>query len=76
MERSKKVKKLIRTKKKQPKMLPDDLRDLRKAAVKFFPHIRPVLYDISIETLLYHLPNKKTERLFRKKLITNDGIKT
>jgi hypothetical protein len=45
----------------------EDLRQLRKEASTFFPHIVPVLYNIPLSTLLYHLPPGR-EAFFKKKL--------
>jgi hypothetical protein len=62
MERSKK-RKLVRTKRKS--LSPAILQELKMEALKFHPHLKPVINAISLDTLLYHLPEDK-ERFYRQ----------
>jgi hypothetical protein len=46
------------------------LKKLKKEAVKYMPHIHPVVHTLSIRTLLYHLPDDKV-KAFKSSIYEN-----
>ena len=54
--------KMIRTKKS---LAVNSIMDaLRNEAVKYHPHIKPVLNELSVQTLLHHLPEQRYKKYY------------